>query len=169
MGARGPGKFGSYSEPALGRATAERLTERAKRVFTAENAVLVLDGPPPTGLRLSLPQGEFLPAVAAVPCDDTLPAGYVDEAGVVVSGVVRRSSAVTMLPEIIQRALRDQLRNTDGAAYAPWATYEPVDGDHAVVVAGSDVNADRYPHVVETTWALIRKLRAQGAPGRSCP
>ena len=162
-GARGPGVC-NYSEPALGRATAELLTERARRGFTADNAVRVLDGPPPTGLRLSLPRGEFLPPAVAVPCGDTLPAAYVDEAGVVVSGVVRRSSAVTMLPEIIQRALRDQLRNTDGAAYAPWSIYEPVDSDHAVVIAGSDVNADRYPHVVKTTWGIIRKLRGQGAP-----
>ena len=49
------------------RATDELLTERSRRVFNAANAILVLDGPPPAGLSVPLPAGEYLPTAKAEP------------------------------------------------------------------------------------------------------
>jgi len=160
-GARGPGLSGQ-SEPGLGRATAELLTAQAHRVLNRSNAVLVLDGPPPQDLRLSLPDGSFVPPREAVPCDDALPAAYIEHSGLVVSGVVERSVPATVLPALLQRALKETLRDQAGAAYAPWAHYEAVDRKHAVVFAGSDANPELLPKLVPTALDMLRRMAQDG-------
>ena len=163
FGARGPGVC-TYAEPGMGRATPEALAERAGRVFTSANAVLVLDGPPPTSLTLGLPLGEFLPPPAAVPCEDTLPAAYVDEGGVTISGLVGRSQTATIVPSLFERMLRDKLRHDAGAAYAPWSQYQAVDGEKAVIVAGSDVNAELGETLVPVVLGALKELSDNGVP-----
>jgi hypothetical protein len=56
FGPRGPGLV---RWPAIdyGLFTAEQVRAHTRRCFTASNAVLTLTGPPPSGLRLPLPQG----------------------------------------------------------------------------------------------------------------
>jgi hypothetical protein len=157
-GAQGPGLIG-YREPGLGRATASGLTARAARVFTRENAVLVLDGPPPVDLRLSLPPGELLPCREAVPCDDNLPAAYLSEAGLTVSGIVSRSSGMFVAHDLLREAMSEQFRMKDAAAYAPWVTYERVDNDQAVIVAGSDIHPDALSSAAKKTLVLVDRLR----------
>lgn len=162
-GARGPGVL-SHEEPGMGRATPERLAQRAWQVFTTGNAALVLDGPPPAGLRLTLPEGGLLKPGPAVACEDTLPAAYVEDGGLVLSGVVTRSATATIAQEILQRALRERLRDHEGAAYAPWATYEPVDGEHAVLLGGSDVLPDLLPTLADSILDLVQRLREHPVP-----
>ncbi len=157
-GAQGPGLAG-YREPGLGRATASALTSRAARVFSRENAVLVLDGPPPVDLRLPLPPGELLPCREAMPCEDILPAAYVSEAGLTVSGVVNRSSGMFVAHDLLREAMSEQFRTKDAAAYAPWVTYERVDHEHAVVVAGSDIHPDAVSSAASKTLLLVDRLR----------
>lgn len=159
-GARGPGTA-TYDEPGLGRATVERLQQRARRVFTQGNAVLVLDGPPPPGLRLDLPAGELVQPRAAVPCEVGRHA-YQEEAGLVLSGQVERSVAMTLLPELVQRLLTDQFRGVDGAAYAPWSAYEPVDHDVAIVVAGSDLQQRGASGAGRSVLKILQKLAHDG-------
>lgn len=163
FGAHGPGVF-NYDEPGIGRSTPEALAERSTQVFTKDNAVLVLDGPPPPGLTLGLADGIFLPPQRAVPCDDSLPACYVDEAGMVLSGLVPRSAEATILPELIQRMLREKLRDDAGAAYAPWSHYEAVDQDSAVIVAGSDINSELNYTVVRTLRSALKKIADFSVP-----
>ena len=117
-GARGPA-LASYPEPGLIRAVPELLRNLAARVFTRGNAVLMLDGPPPEGLTLELPDGELLAPPPAVSNVATQPALYVDR-GLVMSGVVARSEEATMLPDLLQLALKRRLRDEAAAAYAPW-------------------------------------------------
>src|SRR3954452_6943245 len=65
-GAAGPG-VASYAEIGAMSATEQALVERSRLVFNAANAILVLDAPPPAGLSVPLPPGEYLHAPAAVP------------------------------------------------------------------------------------------------------
>lgn len=160
-GAAGPG-LAAYLEPGLGRATPERLRGRAAGVFTRGNGALVLDGPPPAGLRLHLPDGELTRPPASVPAEDVLPAAYVDEAGLTLSGVVRRSVEATVVPELLQRALRHRLRSTDGSSYAPWAVYEAVDTEHALVVAGSDVAPAKLPTLADDILRFVDQVVRAG-------
>lgn len=163
-GAQGPGLV-AYDEPGLALATAEALAERVARVFTAGNAVLALNGPPPAGLHLPLRPGRFLPPRPAAPCENDV-GMYVDEAGLVLSGVVERSHAATWVPEIIQRALKQRLRDELGAAYSPSATYERVDSSHAVVVAGSDVLPEALPHLADRVLDLVGQMASEPVPAQ---
>jgi len=138
-GAGGPGLSG-YAEPGLSRADAASLTGLAKQAFTRGNTALFLDGPPPASLRLHLPEGPLRRTPAAVPCDDTLPAAYLINAGITLSGVVPRTVAATVLPHVLREVLTAEFRERDGGAYAPWSHYEPVDDERAVLFAGSDAN-----------------------------
>ena len=156
-GARGPG-LAAYEEPGLSRATPESLRDLAHRVFVRENCALFLDGPPPVSLRLQLPSGQPTPAPAAVPCGETVPAGYLIEPGITLSGVVRRSVGATFLPHIMREGLTDEFRERDGGAYAPWAHYEPVDDDTALVVCGSDTSKGLLGTAVSTAVGQLDRL-----------
>jgi len=162
-GARGPG-VSHFDEPGLSRATEAALTDRAHRVFTRDNAVLVLDGPPPATMSLPLGQGTLFPIPPAVPCDDRLPAMYVDESGLVLSGVVDRSGPAMMIPPVLERMLKARLRDEAGAAYGPWSTYEAVDSDHALIVAGSDIGPKILPELAKEVMDLLNGLDESGLP-----
>lgn len=164
-GARGPG-VAAYAEAALGRATPELLDARIAQVFGRGNAVLVLDGPPPPGLALHLPDGPAVPPSSVVPLTQHLPAAYVEEAGLVLSGQVARVPSAPLAQALLQETLRERLRDQDGAAYAPWATYEPVDDEHAVLLGGSDVAAAALPTLADTALALVDGLRQPPAADR---
>lgn len=162
-GASGPGVL-NLDESGLGRASEDDLRDRAHRVFTRGNAVLVLDGPPPAELTLDLHDGPLLRPEKAVPCGDTLPAVYNEEAGLALSGVVERSMGAVLLPYVLERMLRDRLRHEAGAAYAPWSDYQPVDDDHAVVLAGSDVAPRMLPGLFTEVARLAHTIRDDGLP-----
>jgi hypothetical protein len=162
-GARGPGTS-SFAEPGLARATETALAARAAKVFVKQNAAIILDGPPPAGLQLSLPDGLFSTPAVAIPCEDELPAAYVDDVGVVLSGLVERSMGATVLPYVIERVLRERLRVEAGAAYAPWSVYERVDNGKALVIAGSDVNQEMYPDIVKATMTSLSRIDDEGFP-----
>jgi hypothetical protein len=157
FGAQGPGVV-TYGEPGLGRATAELLTDRAHQVFTQGNAVLALDGAPPPGLRLVLPAGALLPVATAVSVESQFPGMYVEESGLVLSGLVPRGAAMGIGTELLRRQLEDRLRNQQGAAYAPWATYERVDPDSAVVIGGSDIRREALQTLANDTMDLTQAL-----------
>ena len=159
-GALGPGLVSSAT-PGLGRASADSLAELARQVFVTGNAALALDGPPPGGLALALPPGDRLPVRAAVPVEDPQ-AVYVEPAGLVVSGLVPRSSTNTLVAPVVEEALRRQLRDRDGAAYSPYSVYEGVDEHHALVVAGSDVSPSTAPSLLGNTLDLLDGLARNG-------
>ncbi|MGQ2911702.1 hypothetical protein [Aeromicrobium sp.] len=162
-GARGPGTV-SYGELGLAAASSLSLSALATRAFTAGNAVLVLDGPPPPELVLHLPDGPHLPVPQARPVETNLPAMYVEESGLVASGVVPRSSAAMIFAELARESLTDLLRHDKAAAYAPWTVYERVDTEHAVVVAGSDVAPGLLPTLANTaiSWSRGRHYDTAG-------
>ncbi len=162
-GAQGPGVAG-FMEAGAVRATPELLTERAHRVFNQANAILVLDGPPPADLALPLPAGEYHAPLAAEPLPRPLPASYVDDAGLTLSGVVRRTHVATFLPGILERAIHDGLRQRTGGAYAPWSSMVEVDDQYAVVAGGSDVVPETRATAGAAGVDVLATLVADGVP-----
>jgi len=158
-GATGPG-VASYGEPGLVRANPEALWDRCRHVFNRGNAVLVLDGPPPRRLRLGLADGSYHPARPAVSVESEFPAAYEERAGLVLSGVVDRSHDATVAASLLENALRQEVRDRAGAAYAPWSVYESVDADTAVIAAGSDLLPDALPMILEKSLVLLERLQA---------
>lgn len=139
-GAQGPG-LSAMPEFGLTRANAAHLTRLARTTYTAANAILALDGPPPPDLRLPLLPGTgtgSIPLPDAQPCALAFPGLYRTK-GLVMSGVVNRTVAATLLPVVLETRVRTRFRDRAGAAYAPWSTYEPVDSTSAVVLCGTDL------------------------------
>jgi zinc protease len=83
---------------------------------------------------------------------------YVDESGLVVSGVVPRGAAMGLGGELLRRAIEDRFRNQQGAAYAPWSLYERVDADQAVLVGGSDIRRNALATLANNTMELTRAV-----------
>ncbi|HEY1355615.1 MAG TPA: hypothetical protein VGF09_04805, partial [Solirubrobacterales bacterium] len=162
-GASGAG-VASYAEVGALRATEELLTERSRRVFNGSNAVLVLDGPPPTDLRLPLPTGEYHPPRTTEPVRRSLPAAYRDDHGMTLSGVVSRTHEATFLAGMLERAVHDGLRQRTGGAYAPWSNQVEVDDHHVVVAAGSDVVPEILAEVATAGVEVSRRLAEDGVP-----
>ncbi len=163
-GAQGPGLSG-FREPGLARATPEAIVELAAAAFTRDNCVLVLDGPPPRGLRLELPGAELRPPPTAVPSQGDLPGAYLIPSGVLMSGVAPRSVAATVLAHVLREQFVAEFRERDGSAYAPWSHYEPVDDDSAAVLWASDAD-----HVLRQTLAakaLVQLDRVAGGSFRT--
>jgi len=162
-GARGPGVT-SYHEVGALRATPELLAERAWQVFNAENAILVLDGPPPVDLKLPLPGGQYLPPAPAEPVARRVPAAYRDIAGLTLSGVVARTHEATFLPAILERSVHDGLRQQTGGAYAPWSSTAEVDDQHLAIGGGSDVVPEILGNVAAAGLDVIHRLAREGVP-----
>ena len=160
-GARGPGLVG-YAEPGLARAAEGPLRELLGTSFTAGNAVLVLDGPPPEGLRLALGPGAPVPVPDLPTTTEARPAAYVTAGRLVLSGEVPRTVPATFLPQVVEDMLRRDLRDAAGGAYAPWGTYEAVGPDTGVVLAGSDVARSLHPTVVHYALSGLAALRERG-------
>jgi hypothetical protein len=162
-GAAGPG-VASYAEVGAVRATEKSLVERSRKVFNASNAVLVLDGPPPAGLALPLPAGEYHPAIPAVALSRKLPAAYRDNAGLTLSGEVSRTHEAGFLPTILERALHDGLRQHTGTAFGLWSDIADVDNQHSVVAAGAEVTREMLPSLVRATLEVTQRLHDDGVP-----
>ncbi|MGL4742965.1 MAG: hypothetical protein ACRCXL_01055, partial [Dermatophilaceae bacterium] len=160
-GAGGAGLAG-YTEPGLGRVTPEDLAGFVTTRFTRGNSVLVLDGPPPAGLRLDLPDGERMSLPSRPATRDPRPAAYPSGARLVLSGEVPRTPEATFLPWVLQDMLRRDLRENAGGAYAPWSAYEPVDPDVTVVLAGSDVAESLLPTVMHWVRSGVETMRSHG-------
>jgi len=163
-GAQGPG-LAAYGELGLAHAEQDAVAELAGRAFTSGNCVLILDGPPPTGLRLPLNGGSLRPAPEAVPCERLAPAAYqMETRGVVVSGVLPRIAAGQVLAEGIRALFTEQFRHRRGMAYAPWGSYEAVDDRRAVVLAGSDASDELLPSIAGRALVQLQRLARGDVP-----
>jgi hypothetical protein len=163
FGAIGPG-VSSYAEVGALRATPELLAERSRRVFNRSNAVLVLNGEPPSTMALPFPPGEYQPPTPAHPVERPLPATYVDEAGLTLSGLVRRTHASTFLPGILERAVHDGMRERTGGVDGPWAFLVDVDDQHSVVAGGAGVERDILDKAIDSVTEVAHGLANEGVP-----
>lgn len=162
-GARGVGLVGA-PEFGLSTATPERLRRLATTAFTRSSAVLAFDGPPPAGLSLTLPEGSGRrPAPVAEACRAPYPAIY-EAPALVLTGTTPRSTAATLLPEVLESMLRNRLRHADAASYAPWSHYEPVDDHTALVLAGADITSEGVSGVATVAAEILRSIAEIGPP-----
>ncbi|WP_371612722.1 M16 family metallopeptidase [Streptomyces clavifer] len=160
-GAQGYG-LGSYTEHGPWHLTADAVRDWARTRFTRDNAVLwITSDTVPEGLDLTLPSGPPHPLPAPVSILPVTPA-YIrgDSGGVVVDGIVRRSSAATLFAEVLSRALFVDLRQKGGYSYVADADYSPRDNDFAAITAYADALPQKQDAVVGGLIDTLARLRA---------
>jgi predicted Zn-dependent peptidase len=135
-GAQGYG-LSSYDELGTWSVTPDQVGDWARTRFTRENAVLwITSESVPEGLDLTLPTGTRFPAPAATSALPTTPAYICGEDGhVVLTSVVRRSTAAAVFADVLGRALFQDLRQEGGYSYSAQADYTPRDTDFATLTA----------------------------------
>ncbi|MFJ2648733.1 M16 family metallopeptidase [Streptomyces sp. NPDC087420] len=160
-GAQGYGLV-SYTELGAWHLTADAVREWAATRFTRENAVLwITSDTVPEGLRLDLPPGPrhpMPPVTSALPVTPAYISG--DDGGVVMDGVVRRSTAASLFAEILGRALHADLRQKGGYSYATAGHYSPRDADFATITAYADALPQKQDAVVGGFVDVLARLRA---------
>ncbi|WP_203182009.1 M16 family metallopeptidase [Streptomyces pratensis] len=160
-GAQGHG-LSSYGEHGTWHLTADDVRDWARTRFTRDNAVLwITSDTVPEGLDLTLPAGTPYPLPAptsALPVTPAYIAG--GSGGVVMDGVVRRSTAASLLTEVLSRALFTDLRQKGGYSYTADAHYSPRDNDFATVTAFADALPQKQDAVVGGFVDVVARLRA---------
>ncbi|WP_327369326.1 M16 family metallopeptidase [Streptomyces sp. NBC_01217] len=160
-GAQGYG-LGSYSELGTWHLTADAVRDWARTRFTRDNAVLWITAETvPDGLDLALPAGTPQPLPAPTSALPITPA-YItgDSGGVVLDGIVRRSTAASLFTEVLSRALFADLRQKGGYSYTADAGYTPRDNDFATVTAFADALPKKHGAVVGGFVDTLARLRA---------
>jgi hypothetical protein len=126
----------------------------ARTRFTAENAVLWVNGPLPVGLRIGLMSGSWTPGKELPAAAVRVPAWAVQAAaGVGVSMTGERSTALGIMAQIARRRAHAQLR--EGAvSYSVQLSYQPLDRNTAHV----GLWADALPENVDRVGAELLKI-----------
>jgi predicted Zn-dependent peptidase len=160
-GAQGYG-LASYDELGTHSLRADQVRDWAATRFTRENAVLWLTSDRvPQGLDLALPEGRRFPAPAASGTLPVTPAYIRGEDGhLVFTSVVRRSTAASVLAEVLGRALFQDLRQKGGYSYSAEADYAPRDADFATLTAYADALPQKQDAVVGGFVDVFARLRA---------
>ncbi|MFD9393435.1 M16 family metallopeptidase [Streptomyces sp. NPDC060000] len=159
-GARGYG-LSSYNELGTWSLTPDQVRHWAETRFTRDNAVLwITSDHVPDGLDLTLPQGSRVPAPAATSALPTTPA-YIsgDDGHVVLTSVLRRSTAAAVFADVLGRALFQDLRQEGGYSYSAEADYTPRDAEFAVLTAYADSLPQKQDAVVGGFVDTLARLR----------
>lgn len=160
-GARGYGLV-SYPEYGTLHLTADAVRDWAATWFTRDNAVLWITGDTvPEGLDLTLPAGRRQPLPAPTSALPATPAYLTGgSGGVVLDGIVRRSTAAALFAEVLSRALFTDLRQKGGYSYTADCGYHPRDADHATITAFADALPQKQDAVVGGFIDVLARLRA---------
>lgn len=161
-GPAGPGLW-TYDEFAGATADDVMLQSWSDRMFSRDNAVLVLTGPPPVGLRLPLRDGarQVPPALVDVLAHN--PAWFSHGFGDVAAlAPLSRSAAALAYVDALQHRLVEQLRFELGVAYSPKVDYDPYDRRTALVFARTDAHADHLQAVADVLTSSIDHLSDHG-------
>lgn len=161
-GPAGPGLW-TYDEFAGAAVDDAALQSWSNRMFCRENAVLLLTGPPPTGLRLPLGGGSRQVPPYLVDVLAHNPAwfrhGFGDVAALAPLG---RSAAAVAYSQVLQHRLVEQLRFELGVAYSPGVDYDAYDATTALVFARADAHPDHLQAVTDVLSDSIEHLADQG-------
>ncbi|MDQ0794511.1 pitrilysin family protein [Streptomyces sp. B1I3] len=160
-GAQGYG-LSSYAEHGTWHLTADAVRDWARTRFTRDNAVLwITTASVPEGLDLTLPAGTPHPLPAPTSALPVTPA-YItgNDGGVVLDGIVRRSTAASLFAEVLSRALYTDLRQKGGYSYVADADYSPRDNDFASITAFADALPKKQDAVVGGFVDALARLRA---------
>ncbi|MCN9241445.1 insulinase family protein [Streptomyces sp. RY43-2] len=160
-GAQGYG-LSSYDELGTLRLTADEVRQWAETRFTRDNAVLwITSDHVPDGLDLTLPAGRRIPAPAPSSALPVTPAYIRGEDGhVVLTSVLRRTTAAAVFTDVLGRALYQDLRQEGGYSYTADADYSPRDADFATLTAYADALPRKQAAVVGGFVDTLARLRA---------
>ncbi len=165
FGPHGPGLI-AYPEFGLRRLGADDARRWAADWFTAENAVLLLTGPPPEAMRLPLATGERRPP--ALPPDnywfDADGPVRVERqtAGFAVGAFGDRSTPLRMAGQVVALRAQEVVRHELGRVYSVAHDYLPLTADEAYLYWGADSDPE---HTAEVTQAFGEVLDGVVAAG----
>ncbi|MFT4263882.1 MAG: hypothetical protein QM572_10915 [Nocardioides sp.] len=138
-GAHGPGTR-NYGEPGLGRATPEALAARARVAFNRANAVIFFDGPPPSGMSLTLPEGSRAPYPTLTPVVHE--PGQYEDSTFTITGVIHQSPGGGLTEDYLERGLTQLLRHRAGGTYQVHSWSAALNPSEAVLSVGADLQRD---------------------------
>ncbi|MFF8969691.1 M16 family metallopeptidase [Streptomyces sp. NPDC014995] len=160
-GAQGYG-LSSYNELGTWSLTPDQVRQWAQSRFTRDNAVLwITSARVPDGLDLALPAGTRFAAPAATSALPVTPA-YIhgDDGHVVLTSVLRRSTAASVFADVLGRALFQDLRQEGGYSYSAEADYSPRDAGFATLTAYADSLPQKQDAVIGGFVDTLARLRA---------
>ncbi|GHJ45524.1 hypothetical protein Cs7R123_28660 [Catellatospora sp. TT07R-123] len=159
-GAQGYG-LPSYPEWGLFRLRPDDLRSWVDTYFTRENAVLwIAGGGVPAGLRLDLPGGVRRPLPAATSALPVTPAYFSgDDASVLHSAVVRRSTPARVYADVLERALYRELRQEGGFSYTASTSYDPRGDGYATITAYADALPEKQGAVLGGFVDVLARMR----------
>lgn len=163
-GHEGIGLLGSDG-PGARQVTEEHVSDHLRRFFVRGNAVLVLTGPPPAGLRVLLPAG-VPPAPLPVRPSRRRPPGRLTYAGPMPSLSIEVTTAdgldAAVLTRILVERMTDDLRHRQGLAYEVDSSAVRVDETRGVVTFWADGRAGELDKVAAGMWQALRGLAEDG-------
>ena len=162
FGRSGPGLL-SCTGPGPKRITHEQVSDFVARHFVRANAVLVLTGPPPEGLRLPLPAGprplEAAGKASALP----LPGFVRDEIPhPTLSFTLPREEWTGSLVRILAERVLDEIRHQRGIAYDVDLATARLDADRTIHALFTDGHEDQAATIATTIWSSLRDLAEHG-------
>ena len=162
-GARGYGAA-AMDEFALNHVDADTVRAWSARHFVAENAVLILSGPPPDSLRLELGQGEraTLPEPTRIAGLELPTCISIGDGAVAAGFLVDRSPATGVTIATLAERLTSRLRHELGLSYGVWTDYEALGERYAHLTIAADCTHDGVEQLTDAILAVLDELAASG-------
>ncbi|WP_327674031.1 insulinase family protein [Kitasatospora sp. NBC_00458] len=154
----------SYSGPGADRITVEAVRDAAARHFHAGNAVLVLTGPPPEGLRLPLPAGTRPDRSTAQPVLLDTPSWREEDVpgpGLALHGDVN-DFALFLAVKVLVHRLRETARHRHGLSYDVSEGAALAGRSSGERVIGLDAREGQEQRVTELLWEEALRLAREG-------
>jgi len=163
-GQEGIGLLGSDG-PGVRQITEQHVTDHLRRFFVRGNAILVLTGPPPDGLRVLLPAGAP-PVPLPVRPSRRRPPGRLTYACPMPSLSLEVASAdgmdAVVLMRILVERMTDDLRHRQGLAYEVDSSVARVDETRGVITFWADGRKGKLDAVAAGMWQAVRGLAQDG-------
>jgi Peptidase M16 inactive domain len=151
--------------PGPSQITEQHVNDHLRRFFVRGNAVLVLTGPPPAGLRVLLPAG-LPPAPLPVRLSRRRPPGRLTYAGPMPSLSIEVATAdgldASVLMRILVERITDDLRHRQGLAYEVGSSAARVDETRGVITFWADGREGKLDTVAAGLWQAVRELAENG-------
>ncbi|MFJ5708399.1 hypothetical protein [Streptomyces sp. NPDC093105] len=164
-GVAGPG-LAPWRGPGADRITPQAVQEHVRRHFHADNAVLVLSGPPPEGLTLPLPRGDRPRRVSGGP--SVLASGpawsqeCVPAVGLGLHSDRHDDVALALAVDVLRERLVRKARHEQGLSYEVALDCCRVGGGRSERVLRVDARDGEEQRVAELLWSEAQRLAADG-------
>lgn len=162
-GATGPG-LGLYGQLGLRRFDEKDVLTWAKRCFTRGNCALWINRPPPSDLRIDLPDGERMPIPALEPIPRVMTPSYIAEGtgGIAASFVGPRSSALGAAFGAAALRAHDLIRRDRGLSYDVTESPIHLTGDTSFRFMGVDCLDEHAPGVLVELLSVLDETAERG-------